>query len=338
MQIIYLTDIHDNLTQLKKVLQKTDTDLYILSGDLIYKAFFTESKLYHFVDLQEALYNYISKENLNTTPYKLSGSILEKPNDYSIKMKVDAQEYKSLFTKALLNMKSKYEVFHRVIKAYANAEVILIPGNYDMDLQYTALSTLDLHKKTREIANIKFSGYGGAPIITPGIPEMISVSFHEYKEAGKTISEPRDYFFNRSPEILVIHNPAYGTLDKLSGYGHCGSFGIREYIDEAQPSLVLSGHVHEDYGLLKVHNSFCLNPSNFGGVDSMSGWQEGGYFAEIEIEKEEASRIKQVSLFRALGKDSHIEKVLEIKIDRNKRASEYVYNEAEYEALGQFLR
>lgn len=40
MKIIYLTDIHDGLHGLKRILQTTDADLYLFSGDIIYKAFF----------------------------------------------------------------------------------------------------------------------------------------------------------------------------------------------------------------------------------------------------------------------------------------------------------
>ena len=41
MKIIYLTDIHDGLSGLKSVFQNTEADLYLLSGDIIYKAFYS---------------------------------------------------------------------------------------------------------------------------------------------------------------------------------------------------------------------------------------------------------------------------------------------------------
>jgi len=64
MEILYLTDIHDNLKRLRYVIRNTEADLYIISGDLIYKAFFTETKLYEFVTLQEEFYYYLSKKKI----------------------------------------------------------------------------------------------------------------------------------------------------------------------------------------------------------------------------------------------------------------------------------
>lgn len=48
--------------------------------------------------------------------------------------------------------------------------------------------------------------------------------------------------------------------------------------------LVVSGHVHEDQGIVKKSKTVFLNPSNFGAVDSVFGFQPGGFFSEIFLE------------------------------------------------------
>lgn len=56
MRIVYLTDIHDGLRGLKEILQGTECDLYLFSGDIIYKAFFNPERIIEFVTLQEEMY------------------------------------------------------------------------------------------------------------------------------------------------------------------------------------------------------------------------------------------------------------------------------------------
>ena len=337
MKVLYVTDIHDDVRSLRSIVSRRQADLLLLSGDLIYKAFFTEDKLYSFLEVQETLYSYLRQVSRTDTPYELTLEILRCPGDYSEDLVEIAKDYRILFQKAALNMKAKYFTMRSVLEKYAEAPFLLIPGNYDMDLQYTPLYEYDMHKKNYYMDDIHIGGYGGAPIITPGIPEMLSVAFNEHQDEGKLFSEPKSFFEQEQPDILMIHNPAYGTLDKIPQYGRCGSMGIREYIDDYSPAIVLSGHVHEDYGLVRIGESFCLNPSNFGGVDSMSGYEAGGFFAECEIEKiKDKVFLKQVDLLRIMNNEFH--HIATVKIDRNFRASEEIYDEVEFSKLGYFLK
>lgn len=336
MEIIYLTDIHDYLKGLRCIVKKTQADLYIFSGDLIYKAFCTENKLYHYLELQDEFQNFLAKEKINMTPFELSVQIMEYPEKYSKDWEDKADRYRILFKQAAENMKTRYQIIYNLVNKYANAPVMFIPGNYDMDLQYTALYKLDMHKNCKTINGIKFGGYGGAPVFTPGIPQKISVVFDEYREKDKLYSEPFNFFSNCHPHVLLIHNPAYGTLDKIPGRGHHGSWEIRNYIDEYSPRLVLSGHVHEDMGLLKVGKTWCINPSNFGGVDSVYGYQRGGSFAKIDLRKssDEDVYLRKVTLFRLSKREIH--PIADFEIDKNMRISEKVLNTDLYS--GDFIR
>jgi len=335
MEIVYLTDIHDNLKKLRYVIQNTEADLYIISGDLIYKAFFTDEKLYNFVSIQEEFFSYLAIEGIQGTPSELAISIIRMPENYKSDFLAKAKEYQVLFNKAAFNMKEKYQIIKDLVNKYARAPTIFLPGNYDMDLQYSALYKFDIHKASKLIDNIKFSGYGGAPIPTSGIPEMVSVVFYEYIVNGKLYSEPFQFFKNHLPDIMILHNPAYGTLDKVPSYGHVGSIGIREYIDTHKPALVLSGHIHSDYGFLKMEDTCYLNPSNFGAVDTLSGHDDGGYFSRIILEKKEKINIQKVIWYKLVEKE--INPICEVIIDKEKMEQK-ILNHDIFQKMEKFLR
>jgi Icc-related predicted phosphoesterase len=298
MKIIYLTDIHDGLSGLKSVLQNTEADLYLLSGDIIYKAFYSFDRIIDFCTSQEELDKLAKEGGDDRTPYDFATHVIRFPKKYSEEVQFICGQYRYLFSIAAKTMKEKYDLIFKLVKKYAKSRCIFLPGNYDIDLQYTELYEYDIHRKSFKIDDLKFSGYGGAPIVTSGIPEKLSVKFHEYTKNGSTFSEPEDFFRDEMPDIAVVHNPAYGYLDKIPGYGNVGSQGIRRYLDDNSPSLVVSGHVHEDQGIIKKKSTVFLNPSNFGSVDSVYGFQEGGFFAEIFID---GKIVKQINLMRLRG-------------------------------------
>ena len=303
MKIIYCTDIHDAVKELRLLLRATKADLYLLSGDILYKAFYDEDKIYQFVCLQEEFNTLAKLRGERMYPFDLAQDILRFPEKYnSEELLLKAAEYRLLFTKASKTMKEKYEVIEELIVSNSHAPCLMLPGNYDIDLRYTALERRDLHRKTAFIEGLKFAGYGGAPIATSGIPEKLSVVFHETRQSGRLYSEPENFFAETEPDVLVIHNPAYGFFDHVPGRGHVGSIGIRNYLDEHSPLMVFSGHVHEDYGIA-VHNGVIfLNTSNFGGVDSKVGPMPGGAFAEIYIEER---TVRKVVLNRLDGDKVH---------------------------------
>jgi Icc-related predicted phosphoesterase len=332
MKIIYLTDIHDGLDGLKRIFLNTRPDLYLLSGDIIYKAFYNFDRIIEFCTYQEEL-DILAKDNGDDmTPFDFATRVIRFPEKFPESLQHKSTMYRHLFNSAAKTMKEKYQIIDRLVKKYARSECFFLPGNYDIDLQYTALYERDLHRKTLDFSGYRFAGYGGAPIVTSGIPEKLSVKFHEYNRNGFEYSEPEDFFREQLPDIAVIHNPSYGYLDKIPGFGHVGSQGIRRFIDDNPPLLCVSGHVHEDQGVIKKGNTVFFNPSNFGPVDSIYGFQAGGFFGEIEIEK---SGVKNVGLFRLQGKD--IYHLMQVDASGDKLSAEYVNPESPI-SVEEFIR
>ena len=328
MKIIYLTDIHDALKNLKIIMKETEADLYLFSGDIIYKAFFNTDKLIEFCTIQDELYKFAENSGEQINPYDLASRVLRFPRKYDEIVHAKANYYRNLFHKAAKTMKEKYSLIEDMVKKYLHSEAWFLPGNYDIDLQYTDLYERDLHRKSIEYGGMKISGYGGAPIVTSGIPEKLAVKFHEYNRNGDVYSEPEDFFREEMPDIMAIHNPAYGFLDKIPSYGHIGSQGIRRYIDDESPALVLSGHVHEDQGIIKQRNTLFLNPSNFGPVESVYGLQGGGYYTEIYTEGKSVARVNLMILegtkCRRLAEIDCREELVVMKHDASFNATSFV--------------
>jgi Icc-related predicted phosphoesterase len=66
--------------------------------------------------------------------------------------------------------------------------------------------------------------------------------------------------------LYVLHDPPWNTtLDVLYNGQHIGSMAVRRFIEQRQPPLVLSGHIHESPKasgkiLDRIGDTLCVNP------------------------------------------------------------------------------
>ncbi|MFO1470925.1 MAG: metallophosphoesterase [Turneriella sp.] len=336
MNVVYLTDIHDNFAGVSTVLNNTTADLYVLSGDLTYHAFGTDDQaLFRFIELQEKIRMLAGRNpdagaTLHLAEQAQGGLATESLSAD------EGAEYLRLAAQAKQELLRKYQTLKKAI-APTGKKVIMIPGNYDLPLSGTAVADYSIHENTLTLEGIKFAGYGSAPVFTPGIPEELAAPFEESGSGTKLASRPRDFMLREQADVFVMHNPAYGTLDKLPRFGHCGSHGLREAVDEIEPRLVLSGHVHEHFGLLKLGHSYFLNPSNFGGVETIEGHQAGGYFARftLQVDIDGQKFLREVVWSRLV--EGRVREICTVKIDKKQRATETVTDPAEYATMGKFL-
>jgi uncharacterized protein len=335
MQVVYLTDIHDNFAGISSVLNQTDADLYIISGDLTYHAFGSDEGLFRFIELQEQIRRLLGKEIPPGATRELADRAAS-GEAVSGLTSDEAKEYVTLAAEAHEELKRKYQTLKKAIVA-TQKNCFIIPGNYDLPLADTAVAPYSLHAVCKEFQGIRFAGYGSAPVFTPGIPEELAIQFEESGTGNSLQSPPMDFMLAERAEIFVLHNPAYGTLDKLSRFGHCGSHGLRHAVDEVIPRLVLSGHVHESFGLMKLGQTYFLNPSNFGRVEAMEGEQPGGYFSTFQLQKDADGQVfvREVTWKRLLN--GSIRDLCNVKIDKKQRATETILDTAEYEHMGAFL-
>jgi Icc-related predicted phosphoesterase len=290
MRIVYVTDIHDAFTPLAELIDKTDANLYLIGGDLVYAIFPTQAKFWEFINIRQYLLRTARADDEGRSLYERAQATASTASgDAGEEYRRKSAAYIALCDEAERRLLVKYEKLAAIFSAFPGKHFAVIPGNYDMDLCDTALRGWDIHRKSLHCGGMIIAGYGGARVVMDFVPDHLGVRFDEKNEKNGLSSEPYRFFKKERPEILLIHHPPYGFLDTLPGHGSIGSPGIRKYIDEEAPKVVFSGHIHEMWGCLYSRGTFFLNPSNFGRFAEVSQIKKGGYFFDLIVEEGEFS-------------------------------------------------
>ena len=166
-----------------------------------------------------------------------------------------------------------------------NQNVLAQFGNLDQPEinDYLEDIGINLHNQARLINNrVCLIGIGGSnrtPFSTPSEfseQELARFAGNGYDQALNYISLAEPIEKIKIPLILVSHTPPYETkVDRLSGGSHAGSTAIRNFIEERQPDLCITGHIHEATGTDTIGDTPVYNPGMF---------RQGGWL-EIFIEK-----------------------------------------------------
>ncbi|MCX5846325.1 MAG: metallophosphoesterase [Deltaproteobacteria bacterium] len=292
MKIIYLADIHGDFDKLNDLLNETFADVYIISGDLIDIPFYSMNTSIRYHELQSyfhGLRRKMSREDMLIEDFV--DDLLEKP-DIPDDIQESGTQYQEYTIRARRVMQQKYKVLGSIISMKQRSRVFCLPGNYDMDLKYTALHEHDLHLHWYQLEDLRICGYGGAAIWTPGIPERYVVHSQEKMKYHDRDNEMYHFFKAINPHIIVTHQPAYGIHDQLTSGGSIGSTALRSYCEDNSVMMCLTGHIHQHWGAQLDENTLYLNPSNFGEVTLTSGnVAEGGFYYSINVEAEQVRGI-----------------------------------------------
>lgn len=145
------------------------------------------------------------------------------------------------------------------------SKVYAIPGNCDPLDFPSAISgvAVDMHGRATEVGGYRLVGLGGSNI-------TIFHSPFELEEEDIT-----DGLEGNCEEgmILMTHAPSYGTLDHIPSGQSVGSPAITAIVERWHPILALSGHIHEDVGVVERDGTTFVNP----------GPAKDGYMAIIDI-------------------------------------------------------
>ena len=145
----------------------------------------------------------------------------------------------------------------------ASPTVLAQFGNMDRPevSEWLTETNRNLHDTVRELApGVAVMGLGASTFSPFGTPS-------EYPESWFAERLERMWIVARQYRhvVLISHNPPVGTVcDTLSdGVTHVGSEAVRAFIEDAQPTLCICGHIHEARGMDRIGRTKVLNPGAF---------------------------------------------------------------------------
>jgi hypothetical protein len=151
--------------------------------------------------------------------------------------------------------------------AAVNPTIYALFGNMDRKGVQTLLQDkkVSIHARgVRLTQNIGLAGVGASlptPFGTPSEVSDATLADWLRQAVGEIEHLPRT--------VLATHNPPLSTVaDRLADGRHVGSRKLREFIENSQPDVVVTGHIHEAVGEDRIGASTILNPGPL---------QTGGY-------------------------------------------------------------
>ncbi|HDR53701.1 MAG TPA: YfcE family phosphodiesterase [archaeon] len=160
----------------------------------------------------------------------------------------------------------------------ASPHVLAVPGNEDPDDVRKQMKDVNIHGKSVRLQDVDVIGFEGATWVDTDVGSMMSYEpVHEhFKNPGRR-------------KLLLTHVPPFDTkVDRLWTGRHVGSPFLRSMVEEYQPDLVVSGHIHEARGVDRIGKTVVLNP----------GALADGYSAEVNMEKGKTPEIQTFKLTR----------------------------------------
>ena len=150
--------------------------------------------------------------------------------------------------------------FNAWLDELPHAHKVIIAGNHDFcfqnEQQEQARAAITnatyLQDASCEVRNLQIYG-------TPWQPWFYDWAFNVATE-----DERRDIWARipDSTDILIVHGPPNGLGDSTVRGEMVGCKALRARIAEFAPRLVVTGHIHEDYGRYSLGNTEIINASS----------------------------------------------------------------------------
>jgi len=146
-----------------------------------------------------------------------------------------------------------------------NEKLLLVHGNCDRPGAEAFFQNegISLHGRAVRFGDITLAGAGGS-LPCPGM----TPNEHTEEEYALLLTGLKREIRTELPVLFVTHQPPFGTVCDYARSGeHVGSETVRMFIQDLEPSVCFTGHIHEGVGLDFIGRTAVVNPGplHFGG-------------------------------------------------------------------------
>jgi uncharacterized protein len=152
-------------------------------------------------------------------------------------------------------------------------KVLAVPGNLDRADVFERLESenINLHGRGVVWDGIGIFGCGGSNLTPFNTPSEFSE-----EEIYSTLQRAYDEVRGCEALLMICHPPPFATnCDRLLSGKSVGSPAARRFIEEVQPAVCISGHIHESAGVDRIGATTIVNAGPFKG---------GGYVVVSRID------------------------------------------------------
>jgi Icc-related predicted phosphoesterase len=141
--------------------------------------------------------------------------------------------------------------------------VLIVPGNMDpkgfaLDLWQEAGLTV-LHGKSCLFEEIGFMGFGGMAINNPMRIGDLNRFYLSEEDVYKSLANANLQISGLPRRVVLSHQPPRGVRDAVYSGEAVGCIGLRRFVDDFYPDLLICGHIHEDRGQAQVGPTTVVN-------------------------------------------------------------------------------
>jgi Icc-related predicted phosphoesterase len=155
--------------------------------------------------------------------------------------------------------------------------VLIVPGNTDprehAEGVWEEMGFSILHSTSCTVKGFGFAGMGG---IVPRDQRRIGDPRRYYfgdEEVYQLLSEAYRKISGLERKVVLTHQPPRGVQDTLYNGQDSGGRGLKRFLEDFRPELLICGHIHEARGEGRLGNTVVAN----------AGELRQGSFAVIEI-------------------------------------------------------
>jgi uncharacterized protein len=155
------------------------------------------------------------------------------------------------------------KVLDAVRGAGAPERVLALPGNLDQGevISFLEQQGVALHGRGLTVDGVALFGCGGSNITPFHTPLELTED-----EIYDTLHRAYRQVEGKRPLVMVCHTPPYQTkCDRLMNGTPVGSTAARRFIEEVEPDVCISGHIHESAAVDKIGSTTIFNAGPFKG-------------------------------------------------------------------------